>query len=424
MEVPALRHSSSCRRWRARRTAFDREPEIIKRKKNSVLPGDTLQNTVLLRLGEPDATTLVTAELCSAIQATINSPTFYRGLQYGPEEGTADLIKFLVDKINQEQSLSISPANMMLVAGATHAVDMLARLYARQGGVVLIEAPTYVDAIHVFRDHQAELYSIPMDNDGLIPSELKKCLVELKSRGKSPAFLYTIPTFHNPRGSTLSVTRRAEIIELACQYDFLIVEDDVYRDLSFSGNVPPSFYAMAQGKQVCSIGSFSKTLAPGLRLGWLIASEDIIQKCVNCGTTLMGGGASPFSAQIVAEYCRSGYWEKHILHLRSIYKTRRDLMLAALEDSMPSDVTWTHPEGGFFIWLTLPGHVFAHDVTQQMLQKGISVAGGDAFFQNPADGQHNLRLAYSYAAPEDLKRAIGMLAQVIKNCADSADVAR
>lgn len=384
-------------------------------------PGDGVQHPVLLRLGEPDAKTLATPELCSAIEATITSPDFYRGLHYGPEEGAAELIEMLVDKVNREQGLSITPANMMLVAGATHAVDMLARLYTTRGGVVLIEAPTYADSIHVFQDHQAELYSIPMDNDGLRTDELAKRLTWLKAHGKSPAVLYTIPTFQNPQGSTLCAARRAEIIELARQYGFLIIEDDVYRDLSFSGDVPPSFYAMAQGQQVCSIGSFSKTLAPGLRLGWLIAPEDIIQRCVNCGTTLMGGGASPLSAHIATRYCRDGHWEEHISRLRSLYKTRRDLMLAALEDSMPEDVTWTHPEGGFFIWLTLPKQVFARDVKQKALLEGVEVGGGETFFLHPAEGEHNLRLAYSYAAPEDLEPAIRILGRVIKSCSDSVE---
>ncbi len=377
------------------------------------IPQHTVQNTISLRLGDPDLTTLATEELRSTVQMIINSPDFYRGLQYGPEEGIQSLITFLVEKINREQGTSMGPANMMLVAGATHAVDMLARLYARRGGVVLIEAPTYADAIRVFQDHQIELYSIPMDNDGLITSELEKRLAWLKSKGKFPSFLYTIPTFHNPMGSILCEARRLEIIELASQYGFMIVEDDVYRDLSFNGIVPASFYAMAHGKQVCSIGSFSKTLAPGLRLGWLAASEEVIQRCINCGTTQMGGGANPFSAHIVAEYCRSGHWGKHILHLRSLYKTRRDLMLAALKLYMPSEVEWTHPEGGFFIWLKLPKNVFAQHVKDVALQAGVSLAAGDAFFLNPSEGRHRLRLAYSYAPPHELDSAIRILAQVV-----------
>jgi 2-aminoadipate transaminase len=347
------------------------------------------------------------------MQRIISSPQAYIGLQYGPEQGTQSLINVLVEKIHREQDLSIQPGNLMVVAGSTHAVDMLTRLYAKPGGVMLVEAPTYADAIHIFRDHQVELCSIPMDEDGLITSELEKQLAQLKSSGKFPSILYTVPNFHNPTGSTLSEARRNEIIRLARQYDFMIVEDDVYRDLSFEGAVPASFYALANGEQVLSIGSFSKTLAPGLRLGWLLGTEDAIQRCVNCGTTQMGGGANPFVAQIVAEYCQSGHLQTHILHLQSLYKTRRDVVLAALSQYMPPDVGWTHPAGGFFIWLRLPKDVFAQDVKRMALQAGVSLAAGEGFFVNPSDGEHNLRLAFSCATPEEIDTGIRVLAQVI-----------
>lgn len=377
------------------------------------LPQGMAPNTISLMLGHPDPSTLLTPELLNAMQHVINSPQAITALQYAPEQGTQTLINFLVDKINREQDLSIQPSNLMIVAGSTHTVDMLTRLYARPKGVVLVEAPTYVDALHIFRDHQIELHSIPMDEQGLIPGELEKQLAQLHSLGKSPSFLYTVPNFHNPTGRTLSESRRLEIIQLARRYNFLIVEDDVYRDLSFEGTVPASFYTLANGNQVVSIGSFSKTLAPGLRLGWLLASEETIQHCINCGTTQMGGGANPFAAQIVADYCQSGSWEKHISHLQSLYKTRRDVALSALDKYMPTDVKWTHPMGGFFIWLTLPKNVFAQDVKRLALRQGVLVSAGEGFFVNPSDGEHNLRLAYSCAVPDDIDEGIRTLAQAI-----------
>src|SRR5712691_3021499 len=295
------------------------------------LPQGMVQNTISLLFGHPDPETLLPPELRHAMQHIISSPQAYTALQYGPEQGTQGLFNFLVERINRVQGLSLQPGNLMVVAGSTHAVDMLVRLYARPGGVVLVEAPTYVDTIHVFRDHQIELCSIPMDEDGLIPSALEKQLAQLSSSGKIPSFLYTIPNFHNPTGNTLSETRRHEIISMASRYDFLIVEDDVYRDLSFEDTAPASFYALTHGKQVLSIGSFSKTLAPGLRLGWLLGSEEAIQRCINCGVAQMGGGANPFTARIVAEYCWGGHWETHISQMRTLYKMRRDLALAALD---------------------------------------------------------------------------------------------
>ncbi len=372
------------------------------------------QNTISLMLGHPDPTTLLTPELREVMQDVIGSPRASTALQYGAERGSQSLIEFLLAKIQREQGLSLLSANLMIVAGSTHAVDMLTRLYAGPAGIVLVEAPTYVDALHIFRDHQVELCAIPTDDFGLIPSQLDKQLKILHSRGKVPGFLYTVPNFHNPTGSTLSESRRLEIIELARQYDFLIVEDDVYRDLAFEGTVPASFYALANGKQVLSIGSFSKTLAPGLRLGWLVGSGEAIERCINCGTTQMGGGANPFIADIVAEYCQRGYWVQHSEHIRSLYKMRRDVALSALRQYMPADVRWTQPAGGFFIWLSLPRTVFAQEVKRLALQEGVLVAAGGGFFVNPADGEHHLRLAYSCAVPGDIEKGIRILAQVIE----------
>ena len=371
-------------------------------------------NTISLNFGHPDPKTLLTAELHSAMLQVINSPDAYSALQYGAERGTGSLIDYLVGKLQREQGLSVIPGNLMVIAGSTSGVDMLARLYARPGGVVLVEAPSYVDAIHVFRDHHIELCSIPMDEDGLIPSELEKQVEQLHSSGVFPSMLYTIPNFHNPTGSTLPEARRIEIIRIAQRYGMLIVEDDVYRDLAFEGELPASFYALAHGKQVFSIGSFSKTLAPGLRLGWLVGSEESIQNCVNCGVAQMGGGANPFVAHMVAEYCRSGALEKHIRQLQSLYKTRCEVALAALNQYMPSDTKWTYPRGGFFIWLSLPEDVFAQEVKRFALQEGVLLSAGDGFFVHPGDGEHNLRLAYSCAKPEDIEAGIRILAQVIE----------
>src|SRR6266480_2610528 len=370
-------------------------------------------NTISLNFGHPDPKTLLTEELHKAMLQVINSPDAYTALQYGTEQGTRSLIEYLVEKLQREQGLSLEPSNLMVIAGSTGGVDMLARLYARPGAVVLVEAPTYVDSIHVFRDHQVELCSIPMDENGLIPSELEKQVVQLHSSGTFPSMLYTIPNFHNPTGSTLSEIRRIEIIRIARQYGLLIVEDDVYRDLSFDGAVPASFYALANGQQVFSIGSFSKTLAPGLRLGWLVGTEESIQYCVNCGTTQMGGGANPFVAHMVAEYCQSGSLEKHILRLRSLYKMRCDVALTALGQYMPSDTKWICPAGGFFIWLSLPENVFAQEVKRMALQERVLVSAGEGFFVNPGDGEHNLRLAYSCARSEDIETGIRILGEVV-----------
>lgn len=383
-----------------------------------MIPGDLPQgmaeHVIPLSFGHPDPQALPEVELREAMARVMSGPGAGIALQYGAEQGTRGLIEVLVEKLRREQGLAISSANLMIVAGSTHAVDMLARLYARPGGVVLVEAPTYGDSLHVLRDVQAELCAVTMDEDGLIPAALEEQIERLHARGTYPSLLYTVPTFHNPTGRTLTEARRLEVIELARRYDFWIVEDDVYRDLAFVENVPPSFATLAESKHVLSIGSFSKTLAPGLRLGWLLAPEEEIQRCVACGTTQMGGGANPLVAHAVAEYCRSGAWEPHIQRLRSLYQARRDGVLAALERFMPAGVTWTHPQGGFFIWLSLPAYARSAEIKQLALQRGVALTAGEGFFVEPAAGTHHLRLAYSCATPQEIANGVSILAQILR----------
>jgi 2-aminoadipate transaminase len=374
----------------------------------------TERDAISLLLGHPDPTTLLTPEMQEAIHSFLSQPRAYTALQYGADHGPKSLVTYLMAKLNREQGLDLKPGRLMIVAGSTHAVDMITRLFVTPGSVVLIEAPTYADSIHIFRDHRIDLRSVPMDENGLIVSELERLLARLRADGKTVSFLYTIPNFHNPTGITLAEDRRVEIIRLAQEYGFLIIEDDVYRELRFGDTVPASFYALSKGKQVLSIGSFSKTLAPGLRLGWLVGPEESIERCVECGTTQMGGGANPFAANIVGEYCRQGHWEPHIARLRSLYAKRRDLALSALSRHMPRDVTWTHPDGGFFIWLRLPDNVFAQEVTRAAEAAGLLLAAGEGFYLNPADGAHNLRIAFSFAPPDDIEAGIKILGQVIE----------
>lgn len=376
------------------------------------LAQDTAPNMISLRLGLPDPTTLDTPAFREAVQRVMASQNIAEALQYGDEPGDAALMDFLAWKINAEQSISIDASNLMIVGGSTHAVDMIARLFTNPGDIVIVEAPTYVDALHIFRDHGVRLHSVPVDEHGLNVEALSAILKRLPA---PPRLLYTIPNFHNPTGVTLSEDRRIRIIELAQQYGFTIVEDDVYRDLAFDAVVPPSFFTLAGGRQAIQIGSFSKTVAPGLRLGWVVSEPKMIREFVNCGTTLMGGGSNPFAAQIVAEYCAMGHLERQVVQLRSLYQGRRDMMLNALSQHMPAGVRWTQPSGGFFVWVTLPEPLEAQVIKQHANKLGVSVAAGDGFFINAADGKRFLRLCYTFAPAQDIETAVRILGDVIHN---------
>lgn len=369
---------------------------------------------ISLLLGFPDPTSLDTPEFQAAAQRALASPQLSQALQYGDEQGNPALIDYLVAKIRHEQHITIGQEQIMIVAGSTQAVDMIARLHTKPGGSIIVESPTYADALHIFRDHDVQIYGVAVDDNGMVVEALKELLEKLDAAQSLPSLLYTIPNFHNPTGVTLSEQRRHKIVQLAQQYNFMIVEDDVYRDLTFDEAVPPSFFALAQGQNVIQIGSFSKTLAPGLRLGWIVASAEMVKRFVNCGTSQMGGGANPFAAQIVAEYCQQGDWDAHIQGLQKLYCLRRDTLLDALQTYMPSSVKWTEPTGGFFVWVTLPQNKPGKVVKKQAAERGILVAAGEGYFINPQDGEHNLRLTYSFASLDDIKNAVQILAEIIR----------
>jgi 2-aminoadipate transaminase len=243
---------------------------------------------------------------------------------------------------------------------------------------------------------------------------MRETIESLTSEGNPPKLFYTIPNFQNPTGRTTTEERRREVLNLAKRFGFIILEDDVYRDISFEGTPPPSYFALADGRDVFRIGSFSKNLAPGLRLGWLIGAPDHIEICINCGTTEMGGGANPFVSHIVAHYLESGKWEPHISKLRTIYRDRRDIALSALERFMPTGAQWTVPSGGYFLWITLPSHVTVSALQAASLEKKVKFSAGPGFFVDPEDGKHNFRLAYSFAEPDELEEGIRILAETIE----------
>lgn len=377
------------------------------------LPQGVLSGTISLVFGHPDASTLPVDDLLAAAKEVLRGPPARLALAYGAEQGLPALIEYLVGRLNRDEGLGLTQDNLMIVAGSTSAVDMIARLYAGPAGVVLVEAPTYHDALHVFRDHGTELRGVPVDEEGLIVGALEAQLVALEREGKSPRLLYTIPNFQNPAGVTLTTARRRAILKLAREYGFLIVEDDVYRDLIYEGDAPPSLYALANGQGVLRIGSFSKILSPGLRVGWLIAAPEHIKRCIDCGVMQMGGGASPFAAHVVAEYCRAGHLEPHIVQLREVYRQRCEVMLRALERHMPPGVTFTHPRGGFFVWLALPKDVKSGLLREAARAQGVLFAPGTGFFAN-GGGERNLRLAFSFVPPDEIERAIVMLARTTR----------
>jgi 2-aminoadipate transaminase len=365
--------------------------------------------------GHPDPDLLPVEKLIAATERALRA----RGrlaLQYGPEQGYGPLLDYLVGKVGRDEGLRIARANIMLCAGAAQGLDTAARLFTRPGDVVLVEAPTYHEAIATLRDHPVELRQVPIDDHGLVVETLAERLDALSRAGRRVAFLYTIPTFQNPAGVTLTAARRRALVELASERALLLVEDDVYRDLCFEGRVPPSLFELAGGRRVIRLGSFSKILAAGLRLGWIMAEPEVIQRIVGCGLKGNEGGANPFVAHVVAAFCQEGWLEPHIARLVVRYRTRRDALLAALEREMPDGVRWTRPAGGFFVWLTLPEPLEAETVLAEAVERGVLFTPGTRFFAQASEGggRRNLRLPFSFLSEARMAEGVRALAVVIR----------
>ena len=339
-------------------------------------------------------------------------------LQYGPEQGYGPLIDFLRRKLARDEGLNLERPQVMLTGGSAQALDHLCTLFTHPGDVALVEAPTYHETLQLFRDHGLRPLQITTDEGGLQVEALADRLAALARRGERARLLYLIPNFQNPSGITLAADRRPLVLELAERYDLRVVEDDVYRDLAYEGQVPPSLFQIDGGRRVLRIGSFSKILAPGLRLGWLLGPPAWIERLIHSGLRCMGGGANPLVAHILADYCREGLLEPHLERLRQVYRERRDVALEALAAHMPGGVGWTRPGGGFFIWLTLPEPLRAVEVAERAREQKLLIPVGDPFFAEQPTGQH-LRLAFSFVPPDKIRAGVEVLGRVL-----SAEVSR
>jgi len=369
--------------------------------------------TISFIYGLPDTETFPVDELKHCYQRVFEENSEL-ALQYAPEQGYGPLIDFLREKMHRDEGIRIERPQMTLTGGAAQGLDHLCTMLTRSGDIVLVEAPTYRDSLNLLRNHGLELIGIPTDQDGLSIDDLVSALDTLARMGKQPRFLYTIPTFQNPGGLTLSEERRRALVELAADRDLLIVEDDVYFDIAFEDADITPLFTLSEGKNTVRLGSFSKIIAPGLRLGWASGPQDIIDLLIQSGQRCMGGGANPVTAVAISVFCQDGHLDSHIAKVKHVYKQRRDVMVETLREAMPDEVSWTEPEGGFFVWLTLPDTLPSNKVVQWGKEASVWVPSGDRFFPGPPPGQH-LRMAFSYVEPEKIKQGLEKLARVIKD---------
>ena len=335
-------------------------------------------------------------------------------LQYGHVAGPGPLLEWLITRIAQSEGHAPASDEVMITGGNSSALECIVTMCTLPNDTVLVESPTYHLAIRILRDHRLNLIPVPSDGNGMVVEALAAQLVDLKHSGTRVRALYTVPTFGNPTGASLSEARRELLVELAAAEELLIIEDDVYRELAYDASAPRSLWSMAPSGTVARMGSFSKSLAPGLRLGWLTASRDLIGRLTHSGVLESGGGVNHFTAMAVAMLCEAGDFDAHVARLCAAYRTRRDALLAALREHLPSGCRFDTPAGGFFVWLTLPSGISSDLLLSQAEASGTSYAPSTKFYLG-AGGHNALRLAFSLYSSAKLAEAARRLGYAIRS---------
>lgn len=332
-------------------------------------------------------------------------------LQYGAGRGYEPLVTELISKLKRDQNIIASEENILITNGSSQAITLICDVLCDPGDVIISEQPIWLGAVRMLPSTGAEIRTIPVDQEGTDTAALERELKQLASEGRRPKLLYVLPNFQNPTGVTTTLERRQRIVELAQEYGVPIVEDDAYSDLRYSGERLPTIYSLDDSGLAIYLGTFSKTIAAGVRLGWMVASPEIIGAA---GGLKGEGGTSPFAGSVAAEFCANGTLVEHVEKLLHIYRGRRDAMLDTLKSTMPEGVNWTTPEGGFFVWLTLPKEVTAARIAAAARSRGVEVLPGTTCYYD-GGGQHELRLSFSFADEPQIREGLAILSDVIRH---------
>ena len=329
-------------------------------------------------------------------------------LQYGSGQGMPALREHILEVMALE-GIRGSVDDIVVTTGSQHALELVTKLFINPGDVVLAEGPSYVTAMVVFKSFQADIQHVPMDDYGLIPEALREHIARLRADGKTLKFLYTVPTFSNPAGVTLTWERRLEILEICRANNILVLEDNPYGLLYFDGQ-PPHAMRSVEEEGVIYLGTFSKTLAPGFRVGWVLAPHAIREKLILANEAAVLSPSS-FTQHVIAEYLSTADWKAQIDTFRGVYRERRDAMLTALDDYLP-DLSWTHPTGGFYVWVTLPDNLDSKSMLPRAVKELVAYTPGTAFYAD-GGGRNKMRLAFCYPTPDFIREGIRRLSTVI-----------
>jgi 2-aminoadipate transaminase len=333
------------------------------------------------------------------------------GLQYGTTEGDPHLRKVLVERHNR-QGLNIGIENLIITTGSQQAIDLIGRIFIDPGDYVLCGLPSYLGGINAFQTYGAKMKGITLDENGMIPEELEKTIIRMREYDRRIKLIYVIPDFQNPAGITIPESRRIRIIELAERYDLLVVEDSPYREVRFEGESQKLMYELDTTGRVITLCTFSKIFAPGFRVGWVLGNPLILDKIVMAKQTA-DLCTSPFVQKIIALYVERGLLEKNITKTIALYRERRTHMITCFRKYMPEGVKWTEPQGGLFLFITLPPYLDSDILFDKAIKRNVAFVSGSTFFCNDS-GHNTLRINFSFSNNNEIEEGVNRLAGVIR----------
>ncbi len=360
--------------------------------------------------GLPDTSTFP-AEDFSALMAHLGATDAARALQYGPTEGLDEAKGPIVDVMAAE-GMEVEPDDLLITTGGQQVIDLVCKTLIDPGDVIIAEGPTYPGAVPSFVSYQADVVQIEMDEDGMRIDVLEEALARLDAQGRSPKFIYTIPSFQNPAGVTMSLERRRRLVEIAHRRELLVLEDNPYGMLRYEGEPLPTLYSLDGGEFVIYLGTFSKILSPGLRLGWTAAPRPVLDK-LNLGKGAADLCSSPLSQLFVRTYFAERDWLTYVRQLTDLYRRRRDIMLEALAEHFPREATWTRPQGGLFIWARLPEYIDTTDLLARALREHVAFVPGRAAYLDGRGGSE-MRLNFSGVTDDAIREGVRRIGEVIR----------
>ncbi len=359
--------------------------------------------------GFPDTSTFP-PESFAAQMTRIAQESSAKALQYGPTEGFEETRSVICEVMAAEQ-MRPDPDDIVVTSGGQQALDLICKALIDPGDVVIAEGPTYPGAVPVFCSYQADTRQIEMDDDGMRIDALEELLVELDREGRRPKFIYSVPTFQNPGGVTLALDRRLRLIEIAREREILVIEDNPYGLLRYEGDSLPTLHSLDGGDYVLYMGTFSKILSPGIRVGWVSAPPPIRSKLV-LGKQAADLCTSTLSQYFVREYFAEGRWLEYVEELTHVYRGRRDAMLEALATHFPRQATWSSPEGGLFVWATMPDYIDTTDLLAKALRENVAFVPGEAAFVD-GRGSGSMRLNFSAQTEDEIREGIRRIGAVV-----------